>query len=188
LKQFRVIKIFFSYRDQYNQSSNQSIYVIPFEQLHLNLSCVYYHTDKTYYRAFIFQIDPIGNNDIVTLKVYLVDYGFIISDINYHINSTNLKFLHKNFSSLSTQVYDCRLANIQYPTTSIQWSDDARQLILDLCQDKNFSVEIIGIIDSFYCIYIWIGQDRQQSINQLLIQEGLAIEFDDSQSSEVKRV
>jgi hypothetical protein len=41
-------------------------------------------------------------------------------------------------------------------------------------------------MDSFYCIYLYIDKNRQQSINELLIQHGFAIEFDDSQFSEVK--
>lgn len=170
-------------RDHYNQSSNQLIYVIPFEQIQIHLSCVYYHTDKRYYRSFIYHIDPTLNNDIIILKVYLVDYGIIISNITYHINSTNLKFLHRNFSTLSTQVYDCRLANICYPSTSIQWPDDARQFIIDLCDGINFTIEIIGFMESSYLIYLWIDQ---QSINQLLIHYGFAIEYDDSQYPEVR--
>ncbi|CAF0791607.1 unnamed protein product [Adineta steineri] len=182
-------------QEHYEQSLNQMIYVIPFEQLEINLSCVYYHTDQIYYRSFITQIDPMDNCDIAILKIYLVDYGTTISDIRYHMNSTNLKYLHLNFSSLPTQVYDCRLANIYYPNTSIQWEDESRQwpdesrqFIIDLCSNRNFFVEIIGSLDSFYSIYLWIDENRQQSINQLLIQHNLAIEWNDAQYSEFESI
>ncbi|CAF0783856.1 unnamed protein product [Rotaria sordida] len=167
-------------QDHYNQISNESIYVIPFEQIQINLSCVYYHDNDTYYRSSIIRIDSMINTDILILKIYLVDYGIMISDIHYHINSTNFKFLHKNFSLLPTEIYDCRLANIHYPHTSIQWHDDARQFIYDFIHGIDFSVQIIGFMDLFYCIYLWI---EQKSINQLLIQHGFAIEFDDSNYS-----
>ena len=85
---------------------------------------------------------------------------------------------------MSTQVYDCRLANIRYPTTSIQWPNDARQFIIDLCENVDFTVEIIGFMESFYSIYLSIDK---QSMNQLLIQRGFAIEFDDSQYTEVNK-
>ncbi|CAF3645311.1 unnamed protein product [Adineta steineri] len=111
------------------------------------------------------------------------------------MNSTNLKYLHLNFSSLPTQVYDCRLANIYYPNTSIQWEDESRQwpdesrqFIIDLCSNRNFFVEIIGSLDSFYSIYLWIDENRQQSINQLLIQHNLAIEWNDAQYSEFESI
>jgi hypothetical protein len=133
----------------------------------------------------IYHIDPTSNNDVLILQIYLVDYGSIISNIRYHISSINLKFLHRKFSALAPQVYDCRLANIRYPPTSIQWPDDARQFIIDLCDKINFSVEIIGFMETFYCIYLWIDPNQQQSINQLLIQHGFAIEFDDSQYPDV---
>jgi hypothetical protein len=107
----------------------------------------------------------------------------IIPDIKYHNSSTNIQFLHRNFSTLSTQVYDCRLANVSYPPTSIQWPEDARQFIIDLCDGINFTIEIVGVIDSFYSIYLWIDQ---QSINQLLIHHGFAIENDDSQDPKVR--
>ena len=80
------------------------------------------------------------------------------------------------------------MANVQYPVTSIQWPDDTRQFIMDCCQDKDFSVEIVGMIDSLYCIYIWIDSNQQRSINQLLIQHGFAIEYDDLQNSDVKKI
>ncbi len=184
---FYIKSLYILSRDHYNQSSDQSIYLIPFEQIQIHLSCVYYHTDKKYYRAFIYHIDPTYNNDIVILKIYLVDYGLIISNITYHVNSINLKFLHKDFSTLSTQVYDCRLGNIHYPPTSIQWPDDARQFIIDLCQGIDFSIQIVGFMETFYCVYLWIDQNHQQSINQLLIQRGFAIECDDSQYPEVRK-
>lgn len=132
-------------------------------------------------------MDSTDSNEIFNLTIYLVDYGSIIPNIIYHLKSTNLKFLHKNFSTLSTQVYDCRLVNIRYPVTSIQWSDDARQFITDLCSTEKFSVQIVGFIESFYCIYLYIDDNRQQSINQLLIQHGFAVEFDDFNSHEVKK-
>ncbi|CAF1617834.1 unnamed protein product [Rotaria sp. Silwood1] len=167
-------------QDHYKQISNESIYVIPFEQIQPNLSCIYCDDDDTYYRSAIIQIDQIANPDIIILKIYLVDYGVIISDIKYHINSTNLKFLHKNFSTLRTEIYDCRLANIHYPQTSIQWHEDASQFINNFIRGMDFSVEMIGYMNPFYCIYIWI---EQKSINELLVQHGYAIEFDDSKYS-----
>ena len=109
----------------------------------------------------------------------------VISDIRYHINSTDIKFLHRNFSTLSTQVYDCRLANVSYPPTSIRWPDDARDFIIDLCKGVDFTIEIVGSVDSSYLIYLWIDQ---QSINQLLIHHGYAIEKDDSQDPKVKSI
>jgi hypothetical protein len=68
-------------------------------------------------------------------------------------------------------------------STSIQWPDDARQFIIDLCDGINFTIEIIGFMESSYLIYLWIDQ---QSINQLLIHYGFAIEYDDSQYPEVR--
>lgn len=76
--------------------------------------------------------------------------------------------------------------NIRYPTTFVQWPNNARQFIVDLCGNIEFSVQIVGFMETFYCIYIWIDENHQQSINQLLIQRDLAIEFDDSQSPEVR--
>jgi hypothetical protein len=55
-----------------------------------------------------------------------------------------------------------------------------------LCERIDFSIQIIGYIEKFYCIYLWIDQNHQQSINQLLIQRGFAIESDDSQCPEVR--
>ena len=175
-------------REHYNQSSYQDIYIIPFEQIQIHLSCVYYHTDRKYYRAFIYHIDPTQNHDILILKIYLVDYGLIISNINYHPKSDHLKFLHRNFATLSTQVYDCRLANVCYPSTSNQWSDDARQFIIDLCHGIKFSVQVIGFLESFYSIYLWIDEHHQQSINKLLIQRGFAIQLDETQYPEVSEI
>ncbi|CAF3306994.1 unnamed protein product [Rotaria sp. Silwood2] len=167
-------------QEHYSQISNESIYVIPFEQIQLNLSCVYCYDEETYYRSTIIQIDQIANVDILILKIYLVDYGVIISDINYHISSTNLKFLHKSFSTLPTEITDCRLANIHYPHTTIQWHDDARQFINNFINESNFSVQMIGFMNPLYCIYLW---REQQSINQLLIEHGYAIDADDSKYS-----
>jgi len=42
-------------------------------------------------------------------------------------------------------------------------------------------------METIYCIYLWIDQNHQQSINQSLIQFGFAIKFDDSQYPEVKK-
>ncbi|CAM4794896.1 unnamed protein product, partial [Rotaria magnacalcarata] len=167
-------------QDHYNQMSNESIYVIPFEQIELNLSGVYSHENGEYYRASIIHIDAIPNTDIKRLRLYLVDYGVIISNVNYHLNSTNLKFLHKNFSILPTEVYDCRLANIHPPPTAIEWHDDARQFINDFADGVNFSVQVVGYMNPFYCIYLWI---EQKSMNELLVQHGFAVEFDDVKSS-----
>jgi len=173
-------------QEHYQQLSDQSIYSIPFEQIVIHLCCVYYHTDKRYYRALIYHIDPMINPDLLIIKLYLVDFGYIIHNIFVHLNSTNLKFLHKNFSTLSTQVYDCRLANVCYPTTLMQWSDDAKQFILDLCGDIHFQVEIIGTMGGFYLIYLWTDYKNRQSINSLLVQRGFAIETNDRDDSEVK--
>lgn len=174
------------FRDHYSQSSDQSIYNIPFEQIQIHLPCVYYHDDQTYYRAFIYHIDPSLNSDIVVLKVHLVDYGRVISNVIYGTNSSSLKFLHLKFSTLSCQIYECRLANIAYPPTSSQWPDDAGQFVGDLCEGISFSIEIVGFIDSLYSIYIWIDPECQQSINKLLVQQGMAIESDDSKYAEVR--
>ncbi|CAF5018352.1 unnamed protein product [Rotaria sp. Silwood1] len=141
--------------DHYKQISNESIYVIPFEQIQPNLSCIYCDDDDTYYRSAIIQIDQIANPDIIILKIYLVDY----------------------------EIYDCRLANIHYPQTSIQWHEDASQFINNFIRGMDFSVEMIGYMNPFYCIYLWI---EQKSINELLVQHGYAIEFDDSKYSTVR--
>ena len=175
------------FRDHYNQSSDEAIYNIPDEQIQIHLSCVYYHTDQTYYRAFIYHIDPQPDNDILILKIHLVDYGRIISDVIYGPNSSNLKFLHRKFSTLSCQIYECRLANISPPAmSSQQWPDGARQFIFDLCDGIEFFIEIVGFIESLYSIRIWIDSDYKQSINQLLIQRNFAVEFDDSKYNEVR--
>ncbi|UJR30989.1 hypothetical protein I4U23_018500 [Adineta vaga] len=171
-------------QEHYTQSSSQSIYIIPFEQLEMNLSCVYHHYDNQYYRSFIMQIDTTHNSDIIILKIYLVDFGLIISDISYHTDSADLKFLHKNFSSLSTQVYDCRLANIHHPGIDTQWSDDVRQFIKNSCSEQKFPVEIIGRMDTVYCINLWLDQNQRQSMNELLILQGFAVECHDSHYSE----
>lgn len=175
------------FREHYKQASDESIYVIPLEQIHIHLCCVYFHTDdKTYYRALIYHIDPTTNQELLFLKLYLVDFGYIIPNIPFHSNSVNLKFLHKNFSTLSTQVYDCRLANICYPPASNEWPKDARQSILDLCEGIHFQVQIVGTMAGFYSIYLWNDLNDRKSVNQLLIQQGFAIECDDNQSSEVR--
>ena len=67
--------VHFYYRNHYNQTSLQSIYVIPFEQIQPGLSCVYNHTDGIYYRSTIIHVDSRDNTDIIILKIYLVDYG-----------------------------------------------------------------------------------------------------------------
>ena len=87
-------------RNHYDQASNQLIYVIPFEQIQVDLSCVYYHDNKKYYRSSIIKVDQIDNSDILILEIYLVDYGEIVSNVIHPLNSTNLKFLHKDFSLL----------------------------------------------------------------------------------------
>ncbi|CAF3519690.1 unnamed protein product [Rotaria socialis] len=163
-------------QDHYNHMSNESIYVIPFEQIEMNLSGVYSHENGEYYRASIIHIDAIPNTDIKRLRLYLIDYGIIIYNVNYHLNSTNLKFLHKNFSTLPTEVYDCRLANIHPPPTSIEWHDDARQFINSFMDGVYFSVQVVDYMNPFYCIYLWI---EQKSMNELLVQHGFAVEFDD---------
>ena len=174
------------FRDHYSQASDQSIYNIPFEQIQIHLPCVYYHDDHTYYRAFIYHINPNLNSDILVLKIHLVDCGRVISNVIYGTNSSNLKFLHLKFSTLSCQIYECRLANIAHPPMSLQWSDDAGQFVRDLCEGISFSIEIVGFIDSLYSIYIWIDPECHQSINQLLIQQGMAVESDDSKYTEVR--
>ena len=175
-------------RKHYDRASSQLIYVIPFEQIQVGLSCVYYHVDKKYYRSSIIQVDQIDNSDILILEIYLVDYGIIVSNVNYQLNSTNLKFLHKDFSLLPTEIYQCRLADIYYPPTCIQWSDDACRFIIDHIEERHFRVQIIGSINSVYCIYIWIESNSPISINQLLIHNDFAVDYDDRQYSKVKEV
>lgn len=166
--------------------SNESIYIIPFEQITTTLSCVYYHDgDAKYYRSSIIKIDPMPNTDILILKLYLVDYGCIVPNVHYHINSTNLKFLHKEFSILPTEVYDCRLVHIHPSPPSINWHDDTRQFIYNFLQDRDFTVEIVGYKNPFYFIYAWI---EGNSMNQLLVQHQFAVEFRDSIESRVSKL
>ncbi|CAF0853697.1 unnamed protein product [Adineta ricciae] len=166
-------------QEHYRQSCNQPIYIIPFEQLAVNLACIYQHVDDRYYRSYILEIETTHHSDINVLKIYLVDYGLIISDINCHTNSTNLKFLHKDFSVLSTRVYKCRFANIYYPDGDTAWLDNVKEYVKELCPDSSFRVETIGNIDGVYCVNLWSHSNRERSINQLLLERGLAYEHDD---------
>ena len=140
-----------------------------------------------YYRAFIAQFDSSENNDVLQLKVYLVDYGVYVDDIRYNINPNALKFLHKDFSSLQTEVYDCRLANIRpSQPDSDQWPDEAKNLIGDHCYDKPFLVKITGYVESTLCVYLWLDDDCEQSVNELLIRNRLAVEFNDEEYPDVR--
>ena len=180
--------LIFSSRDHYNQSSDQAIYIIPFEQLDVNLSCVFYHSNYQYYRAFIVQIDPTEENDVILLRVYLVDYGVTIDSIRYDNTSNLLKFLHKDFSSLHTEVYDCRLANLSPLPDSEQWTEDARKMIIDLCQNKLFLVQINGYLECLFCVYLWLDDNAEQSVNELLVRSRLAVEVDDRADPQVSGI
>lgn len=115
-----------------------------------------------------------------------MDYGRNISNVIFGTNSTNLKFLHSKFATLPCQIYECRLANIACPSTSSQWSDEAGKFVEDLCEGINFSIQIVGFIESLCSIHIWIDAECQQSINQMLVLNHYAVECDDSKYTEVR--
>ena len=174
-------------RDHYTQAAERSIYDIPFEQIQNDLSCVY-HEGKQYYRVSITQIDSTSNADQLLLKIFLVDYGVYIADIDYHSHSTNLKFLHQDYALLSMQVYKCRLADVDLPSHVSQWPDQTRQRIVDCCQDWNLTVQMTGTLGSTYCVYLWFDEKKQQSLNELLVQQSHAVDCPDSSKSRVSSI
>lgn len=150
------------------------------------MACVYYHIDRRYYRAFIEYLNPTNDPAHQVLGVRLVDFGASIENIEYHSDSTILKFLHQDFASLPTGAYDCRLADIAPPGASNEWSSEARTYISNQLTDQKFLVQITGQWDSIYCVQLWLGDQYQVSINRLLVERRLAVESHDNQYINVR--
>ena len=118
------------FRAHYGRVCDEPAYVVPYDQLKLNLACVYYHFDQQYYRAFIEFMDEKSSNGSRIIEVRLVDYGVSVDNISYYPQSTFLKFLHEDFAHVATEIYDCRLANLDLPPGKETWPVEAKETIL----------------------------------------------------------
>ena len=161
---------------------NDLSYVIPIYKMTINLACVYRDpNDGRFFRAYISLIEKSSS---MKLSLCLVDYGESIGNIEVNANSNPIRYLHQDFGSFATQVYDCCLSNIEIVHDDDK-ATEAFTFIFDLCVEPPVVVEVVGYFDSAFSIRLWT-KECERSINDTLVERGFATAYDDRSCDTVR--
>ena len=133
------------------------------DRVETGLACVTTFHD-VYHRAFI------KESDAYRCVILYVDYG-TTEEVNK--NEREFKYLLNHFAELPCMTLSCRLDDVFFLPHDQQWSLEAYQEVLSLCQGGPYFIEHTGVRHGLQTIRI-LDADRQ-CLNEMIIDSRLAV-------------